>query len=384
MSCNLDPLWAKPHKEMLGEAPRPVRVSSPCVGLNAQKRAANELSFPMDTINVFDVDLRLKVALRNLDPGLEMHVGKAGDVLRFPVDHLEVPCDGLVAGPPCPPHSDIGQRRRGKDSRCSVFDQVGEWIKHLVKFGLLWFVLENVSGILKRGAQDAISWADRFIAELQASLPAGWNICIRRADCMDFGIPQHRPRVFVVGVSPAMRATDDQKIILDAPLKTIDRRPLKDFLDLETGDDFGQQTIRQQTNILMQLEAFHKKLETMEPTVPKPDLAVIECTRDPVKGFSDPTYDSVPCFRCSNNSLWILPSPGMQSTFGMQGRLLKKQEKARLCGIVYESVATLGDEAFHRAVGNAIPVPLLGAVLAPVLSAWAIAVRAGAKADSDA
>ena len=55
---------------------------------------------------------------------------------------------GFVSGPPCPPWSSRGRRIGATDERATVFDRCIEWIGELARHGLLFFILENVVGIL--------------------------------------------------------------------------------------------------------------------------------------------------------------------------------------------------------------------------------------------
>ena len=50
--------------------------------------------------------------------------------------------------------------------------------------------------------------------------------------------------------------------------------------------------------------------------------------------------------------------------------MLSWQEKARLSGIVPESLEGLSIAGIEQALGNTIPVPLIGTIMAPVLLAW--------------
>ena len=70
--------------------------------------------------------------------------------------------------------------------------------------------------------------------------------------------------------------------------------------------------------------------------------------------------------------LWILPSEKMKSTFGQYGRFLRREEKARLCGIEPASLTSLSQADLETALGNCIPVHMMAAVLYPVFRAFAI------------
>ena len=74
--------WAQALRPMVAGAQRPLKVLSPCAGLNTGERAAAELAFPWETNGDWEVNSSLHAALALLssDP-CKAHVGiHAGDV----------------------------------------------------------------------------------------------------------------------------------------------------------------------------------------------------------------------------------------------------------------------------------------------------------------
>ena len=101
-------------------------------------------------------------------------------------------------------------------------------------------------------------------------------------------------------------------------------------------------------------------------------VGVVDIARDPLKGVdSKIAVGCVRTLRTNNSHLWLLPSPQLEATFGDRGRRLNRDEKCRLAGLVPESLSELDEPDLEIAIGNTIPVPLVGVVLAPVLRAWA-------------
>ena len=141
------PFWVEEFLPQLVDAPRPVKVLSPCVGLNAPERAARELEVPWQTTGDYDVNPDLWKVLRNFTHDIsKLSVGpRAGSVLRVPLADLDLETDGLVSGPPCPPFSSMGKRLIDMDPRASVFATVACWILHLSKCrciaAIIWYIL---------------------------------------------------------------------------------------------------------------------------------------------------------------------------------------------------------------------------------------------------
>ena len=68
----------------------------------------------------------------------------------------------------------------------------------------------------------------------------------------------------------------------------------------------------------------------------------------------------------------------MTDVFGERGRFLTIEEKCRLVGIELASVRPfigLGSDFAEVAIGNSIPVTLVGSVRIPILCVWILAMR---------
>ncbi|MBD1839334.1 DNA cytosine methyltransferase [Coleofasciculus sp. FACHB-64] len=116
------------------------------------------------------------------------------DIKEFiPSPNLKV--DFIIGGPPCQTFSAAGRRASGvagtSDSRGTLFQEYVRLLKMLQPKGFLY---ENVYGIT--GAQKGEAWK-----EIQnAFKEAGYIIHFRVLDAADYGVPQHRERLFIVGI----------------------------------------------------------------------------------------------------------------------------------------------------------------------------------------
>ena len=55
----------------------------------------------------------------------------------------------------------------------------------------------------------------------------------------------------------------------------------------------------------------------------------------------------------------------------MQGRYIDNAERARLSGVLWDSIKDLGSEREHRcSLGNIIHVDFAGVALAPIMAKW--------------
>jgi DNA (cytosine-5)-methyltransferase 1 len=122
-----------------------------------------------------------------------------GDVTNLPVPDVE--CDVLLAGPPCQDFSTLWNHDGARTARGNLFREVARFLAELQPAG---FVLENVPGLLSanRGAAWAIvRHALRAPAAfLYNEAGARYDLTAQVIDTAELGVPQHRERLFVLGV----------------------------------------------------------------------------------------------------------------------------------------------------------------------------------------
>jgi DNA (cytosine-5)-methyltransferase 1 len=103
----------------------------------------------------------------------------------------------VIGGPPCQPFGQPGARRGLSDPR-------GQLVRHYTRLvnGLRprCFVFENVAGILTRPMRNAIRLLYRELGAAEGDGDGhGYHIEVGALNAADFGVPQLRDRVFVVG-----------------------------------------------------------------------------------------------------------------------------------------------------------------------------------------
>ncbi|MCC6445298.1 MAG: DNA cytosine methyltransferase [Armatimonadetes bacterium] len=101
----------------------------------------------------------------------------------------------IIGGPPCQSFSAAGRRAAGvqgtSDPRGRLFL---DYVRVLETLRPVGFLFENVYGVT--GAQRGNAWE-----EIQAAFrEAGYSIFHRILDAADYGVPQHRERLFIVGL----------------------------------------------------------------------------------------------------------------------------------------------------------------------------------------
>ncbi len=122
-----------------------------------------------------------------------------GDITQ--IDESSIPTfDVLVAGFPCQPFSSIGKRQGFEHPTQGTlfFDIVRILAFHQPRS----FLLENVKGLKSHDSGDTWKEIQRSLAEL------GYEVYSEILDAADFGVPQHRERMYIVGFREGDPAND--------------------------------------------------------------------------------------------------------------------------------------------------------------------------------
>lgn len=98
--------------------------------------------------------------------------------------------DGIIGGPPCQSWSAAGARRGESDPRGALFF---EYIRMIGEAKPKFFLAENVQGLLSPRNAMALEKILTMLGDL------GYNVTVHLLNAADFGVPQTRKRVFIVG-----------------------------------------------------------------------------------------------------------------------------------------------------------------------------------------
>jgi DNA (cytosine-5)-methyltransferase 1 len=114
-----------------------------------------------------------------------------GEQLRHETGIGEKQIAAIFAGPPCQGFSLIGKRLQNDPRNLLLLDLA----RLIVELSPSYFVVENVAGIMLGEAKSVL---DKFVDHLES---AGYCIVkpIQVLDAAEFGVPQRRRRVFVMG-----------------------------------------------------------------------------------------------------------------------------------------------------------------------------------------
>jgi DNA (cytosine-5)-methyltransferase 1 len=121
----------------------------------------------------------------------------AGDI--FDIHNDLIPdFDFLLAGFPCQPFSAGGKRQGFLDTRGTLFFEIERILREKQPYG---FILENVEGLVKHDLENKNDEIGRTLRTILYKLEEelGYRTNWKVFDSVEFGLPQSRKRIFIVG-----------------------------------------------------------------------------------------------------------------------------------------------------------------------------------------
>lgn len=106
---------------------------------------------------------------------------------------------GIIGGPPCQSWSEAGTLKGIEDARGQLFF---EYIRILRDKQPLFFVAENVSGMMARRHSDAVKRFMRMFDD------AGYDVNLKMLNANDYDVAEDRDRVFYVGFRKDLHIDD--------------------------------------------------------------------------------------------------------------------------------------------------------------------------------
>jgi DNA (cytosine-5)-methyltransferase 1 len=188
-------------------------------GIGGMRLGFEEVGFK--TVYANDVD---KYACKTY----EANFGKIDNRDLKTVSAREIPdFDILLAGFPCQPFSMIGKRDGLNDKRGEVFFEI---IRILNERKPTAFLLENVKYLQKHGGGKTFELIENELKEAGD----GYDVFSQVLDSKNFGVPQHRERIYIVGLKKTARL----KFNFPQGIKSKARNNLKGILEKKVPEKY--------------------------------------------------------------------------------------------------------------------------------------------------
>ena len=146
-------------------------------------------------------------AIHDTGGEIELHdITTVSDEFIQSIGHVDVICGGF----PCQSFSIAGNRRGFEDTRGTLFFEIARFAS-ILKPRILF--LENVKGLLNHDK------GRTFETILQTLDELGYNVEWQVLNSKDFGVPQNRERVFIIG---HLRGEGERKVLpIDGQIKNV-------------------------------------------------------------------------------------------------------------------------------------------------------------------
>ena len=248
-----------------------------------------------------------------------------GDISKIPAS--EIPShDMLCAGFPCQPFSIIGNRLGFDDMRGTLFFEI---VRILQEKMPPMIVLENVKQLSTHNKKKTIT---RIIESLnQLGYKTYWKVL----NALDYGLPQKRERVIIVGFT-------DHSVNFAWPQKVNGFKPLAEILEKNVDKKH------------MASESIKRKRKTTHTSKHQPAIWHEN------KSGNVSSYPYSCALRAGASYNYLLVDGE---------RRLTPREMLRLQGFPDSFRIACSDSQTRKQAGNAVPVPMIEAVIREVLSA---------------
>ncbi|MEG2013322.1 MAG: DNA (cytosine-5-)-methyltransferase [Anaerovoracaceae bacterium] len=259
----------------------------------------------------------------------------SGDITQISSDDIPK-FDILLAGFPCQPFSQAGLKKGFSDTRGTLFFEIERIIEQKRPQAIM---LENVKQLRGHDKGKTIAVIKKHIETL------GYSFDVEVLRAADFGVPQNRERLFIIGFDKE-KFVIDEKYKFPYPIPPKSRTRLGDILELDVdakytiSDKLYEGHLRRKKEHIMKGNGF---------------------------GFSmvnaDSPYTNTISARYYKDGSEILIDQGE----GKNPRKLTPRECARLQGFDDKYIIPVSDTQAYKQFGNSVSVPVVKAVAEKML-----------------
>ncbi len=288
----------------------------------AMQNASERLRVSSECVFSSDIDLDAQIAYET-----NFNEKPFGDITQIAAkdipDH-----DLLLGGFPCQAFSIIGNRKGFEDIRGTLFFDIARILDEKRPAA---FVLENVKQLMSHDGGRTLSRILKVLEDL------GYQVRFKVLNALDFGVPQKRERIFLVGFR--------EPRAFSWPSGGVTMKPLSEILEKEVSDFYSaSERIR-----LNRLEKKPDNHRLDEPTIWHEN-----------KGGHVSAYPFSCALRAGASYNYLLVN-------GL--RRLTEREMLRLQGFPESFKIACGYGATRKQAGNSVAVPCVTAVIGATLDA---------------
>lgn len=272
-----------------------------------------------------------------------------GDItLKSTKDNIPNNFDLLCGGFPCQPFSICGKKLGFEDTRGTLFFDVCEILKNKHPQCVL---LENVQHLTKHDK------GRTFRVILNSLLDLGYNVSYKVLNANDFGVPQSRERIFIVGSRNGMFNFDKIRKLPKNKLESIiDMSDNHEFLDDSEYTLLDKSLVKQQSKSGLIFCGYRNK-GLWKNGIRENTEHLSRCHRQPNRIYSiEGIHPTLPSQETSGRFFIYIPKKN-------KVRKLTIDECYRLMGFPdnYIKNNNIGEQ--YRQIGNSVAVPVIQAIV---------------------
>ena len=204
------------QKRTLSNPKAIINIGTIFSGIGSIEHALHRLNVKHNVVFAGDIDINVKASYF-----ANYHIDESqwhSDVTKFSAKQFKNKIDLLVGGSPCQAFSIVGKRMGLEDTRGTLFYEFARIINECKP---KVFIYENVKGLLNHDSGKTWEVVQEVFHQL------GYKIYSKLLNSKDYGIPQHRERIFVVGFK-------NKKESFEFPSPTELFSTMQDFLEDNT------------------------------------------------------------------------------------------------------------------------------------------------------
>ena len=300
--------------------------------------------------------------------------------------------DLFVGGSPCQSFSLVGKQRGLSDTRGTLFYEFARLVKEIKP---KVFIYENVKAVLSN--DNGRTW--KTMTNVFTELNYNWSYQVLNAK--DYGIPQNRERIFVVGFRKDLKLECD----FEFPQKQILEKKMQDFLlDNVSGKYYlppkGVEFVTSEKNLTKRFTQIDGEVQLCQKKNQQfnwhGDFVFVEENKDMektmkdlekyflsekvekyvlstgTKGFYSKPKTDLEIARPLLTTMHKMHRAGVDNYVTTQGRLRKltPRECLRLMGFCDSFKIEVSDTAMYQQAGNSIVVDVLIAIMKQILKSY--------------
>lgn len=320
-----------------------IKIYEAFAGIGASSRALSNLGVDFEIVGYAEIDKHASKSfslIHNISEDLnDKDIKKVKSINGANLFTFGSPCqDFSVAG-----HGKGGEK--GSETRSAL---IWEAVRVIKENKPKYIMFENVKAILNK---NHIEVFEEFCDELKS---IGYNISYEVLNAVDFGVPQNRERVFLVGVLDG-EALDFSK------LKRKETKPLSDYVNFDgVGEDFSIDTLRVLTNDdIKRISNWKAHEKPLDKILNKNSICPTITTRSV---YNTSSMKVIQLKDCQTDRLNKIIYSGIRMTLAVLGEI----EALRLMGFTDNDYLTIKNEVtktqIFKQAGNSIVVDILVAI----------------------